>query len=128
MKENIKNHTSKAKEYFLEKVSFCAQPKELNNMIKDNIKDINIIDVRTYDEYIDGHIPFAVHIPMHDLEGHLAMLHKDMINIIYCHCNYCNYAYHAAYFFASKGYPVMVLNGGIKVWKELEYDIVKTSV
>ena len=119
--------SSKAKDYFLNEISFKISPNELHNHIKNDIEDYNIIDVRLYDDYINGHIPFAVHIPNESLEEHLVMLHKDKVNIIYGYCPYCKLASKAAYQIAQKGYPAMVLNGGYKIWEEKGFDIIKTS-
>ena len=127
MKEKITKDTKKAAEFFLEKISFCASPFELKDMIADNINEINIIDVRAYDDYIDGHIPYAIHLPYKNIEEHLVMLEKDKTNIVYSYCPYCKLAHKVACYIAQKDYPVMVLNGGFKIWKELEYDIIKTS-
>lgn len=123
----ITEETKKARDFFLDKISFMISPCELKSRIKDFIKDINIVDVREYDNYIDGHIPYAIHVPVNDLENHMVMLEKDKLNILYCCSDYCHKAYKAAYLLASKGYMVRVLSGGIDVWKKRGYDIVKTS-
>lgn len=123
----ITEDTKKARDFFQEKISFLVSPFELKNRIKDYIQDINIVDVRDYDDYIDGHIPFAVHVPFADFENHLVMFEKDKLNIVYCESEFCSLACKSAYLLASKGYPVRVLIGGMRVWKKLGYDVVKTS-
>lgn len=40
-------------------------------------KDLSIIDVRTKEQYDNGHIPGAIHIPLSQLENHLDELDKD---------------------------------------------------
>ena len=120
-------NSGKAKDFFLYKISFELSPRELKKHIDENIENINIVDVRCYDDYIDGHIPFAIHVPLDSLEDHLVMFDKDKINIVYSYCPYCKKAPHAAYMIADKGYPVMTLCGGYKIWKENDFDIVKTS-
>ncbi len=127
MKENFIFDTKRAFEYFKEKTSFEIQPRELHKLIKNNIENINIIDVREYDDYIDGHIPYAIHVPLNDFENHFVMLEKDKTNIVYGYCPYCACAYKAAVKMSEKHYPTRVLNGGIKIWQKFEYDIVKTS-
>lgn len=117
----------KARDFFLEKISFLTGPFELKEMIEENIEDINIIDVRKYEDYIDGHIPFAEHIPFDTFEEHLNMLEKDKINIFYCYNSFCKLGAKACYMAADKGYPVMLLEGGFKVWKKLDYEVIKTS-
>ena len=127
MKENFTRDFNKAEKFFMEKISFCESPFELKEKIQNDRNNINLIDVREYDDYIDGHIPYATHIPFNNLDGHLSMLHKDKVNIIYSYCPYCKKALKAAHYFATKSYPTMVLEGGIMIWKELGFDIVKTS-
>ncbi|MBQ8636044.1 hypothetical protein IJ425_07840 [bacterium] len=119
--------SSKAREYFLKEISFNASPYELHEKIKDCIEDLNIIDVRKYDDYIDGHIPFAIHVPFDSLEEHIVMFEKDKLNVVYSYCPYCKMASKAAYTLADKGYPVVVLKGGYKIWCKIGYDTVKTS-
>ena len=43
MKEKITKQTNKAKEYFLEHISFTITPFELKEMIKNNINEINSV-------------------------------------------------------------------------------------
>ena len=127
MKEKITTNTHEAKEFFLKINSFLTGPYELHEMIKEKIDDINIIDVRTYDDYIDGHIPFAIHIPINHIDDHLVMLHKDKINVVYCYNQYCKLGPKAAYYIADKGYPVMLLEGGYHIWQKYGYDTIRTS-
>lgn len=128
MKEkNYTFNSAKAKEFFLEKISFEISPRKLEKCIKENIEDINIVDVRLYEDYIEGHIPFAIHVPLDSLEEHLVMFDKDKVNIVYSYCPYCKKAQEAAYMIAEKGYPVMTLCGGYKIWKEIGFDTIKTA-
>ena len=120
-------NSGKAKDYFLEKISFETTPRELHKHIQNSIEEFNIVDVRSYDDYIDGHIPFAIHVPLDSLEEHLVMFDKDKVNVVYSYCPYCKKAPKAAYMIADKGYPVMTLCGGYKIWKENGFDTVKTS-
>ena len=47
------------------------------------------------------------------LEG----LRKDKINVVYCYSQVCHLAAAAAFEFASRGYPVMELEGGFAGWR-----------
>ena len=125
--KKITTNSHKAKEYFLEEISFTISPESLKDKLKDDLKEMNVIDVRAYDDYIDGHIPFAIHIPIETLDEHLAMLDKDKINIIYSYCPYCTLGAKAAYLLAEKGYITMVLRGGYYIWSQKGFETVKTS-
>jgi rhodanese-related sulfurtransferase len=113
----------KAKEYFAAKMAFTTGPVELERMMKQG-ESINIVDVRAAEDYAEGHIPGAVNLPKdkwHTLEG----LRKDKTNVLYCYSHVCHLAATAAVEFASKGYPVMEMEGGFRVWKEHDMDIEK---
>ncbi len=125
--KNFTFNSNKAKEYFLEKISFEMSPWQLQKHSQEQISALNIVDVRDYDDYIEGHIPFAIHIPMEDLEEHIKMFEKDVVNIVYSYCNCCCRAPMAASIIADNNHPVMTLCGGFKAWKKLNFDIIKTS-
>ena len=113
----------KAKEYFEAKMAFTTGPVELERMMKQG-ESINIVDVRAAEDYAEGHIPGAVNLPKdkwHTLEG----LRKDKTNVLYCYSQVCHLAATAAVEFASKGYPVMEMDGGFRAWKEHDMEIEK---
>lgn len=127
MKDKLTFDKNKAKEFFLEEISFLVGPYELKDLIANKIDEINIVDVRKYDDYIEGHIPYAIHVPYDSLEEHLVMFEKDKVNIVYCYNNFCKLGHKAAYKIAKEGYPVQVLHGGYRTWKKFDFDTVKTS-
>jgi rhodanese-related sulfurtransferase len=112
-----------AKKYFEDKMTFTTGPVELERMLKEHA-DINVIDVRAEEDYHKGHIPGAINLPKEKwdtLEG----LSKDRTNVLYCYTIVCHLAATAAVEFASKGFPVMELEGGFETWKEYELPIDK---
>ena len=118
----LTRNTQKAKEYFEAKMAFTTGPVELERMTKQG--QVNVVDVRAAEDYAQGHIPGALNLPKdkwHTLEG----LRKDKTNVIYCYSQVCHLAAAAALEFASKGYPVMELEGGFRSWKEHDMDIEK---
>lgn len=115
---NITFNTNRAKEYFIDKVSFSLGPVELKNMIKNDLEHFNLIDIRNYEDFIDGHIPFAKHLPVEQLEEHWNMFDKNKINIVYCYNKFCHLAAKNAILIAEKGYPVMELSGGFDAWSK----------
>ena len=107
---------AKAKAYFENKLAFTIGPMEVEHMLKDH-ENINVIDVRAEEDYQKGHVPGAFNLPKdrwHTLEG----LAKNKTNILYCYSTVCHLAATAAQKFASQGYPVMEMEGGIDEWKE----------
>ena len=112
--------STKAKAYFEAKMSFTTGPVELERMIK--AQEVNVVDVRAEEDYVEGHIPGAVNLPKTKWESGSG-LRKDKINVLYCYSQTCHLAAAAALEFSTKGYPVMELDGGFGTWKEKEFDI-----
>ena len=124
---NFAKNTGKAKDYFLKKLAFTTGPDRLYKMIRDDLDKFVLIDLREYNDYIKGHIPYAVHIPFEKLEENMEMLSKDKINILYGYSLTCQRQQVAAYFLADKGYPVRELVGGFKGWKKRDYEIIENG-
>lgn len=120
--------TNKAKEYFLNEMAYTIGPSNLHKMIEHNLEDFNLFDVRKYEDYIKGHIPYATHMPSEQIEEQLMKFSKEKINILYCYNMSCHLATHCAYVIADKGYPVMILSGGFKCWKKHELPIIEEDV
>lgn len=115
----------KAKAFFENKNTFTTGPVELDRMLKMH-QNIAVIDVRAEEDYDKGHIPGAMNLPKEKwdtAEG----LHKDKTNILYCYSQNCHLAARAALAFASKGFPVMELDGGFDDWKEHDLEIEKSK-
>ena len=111
----------KARKFFEAKMEFTTGPTELNEMIKRN-ENINIIDVRAYEDYAKGHVPAAVNLPKQRWSTHTG-LSKEKTNIIYCYSEVCHLAAAAAKEFAEDGYPVMELEGGFEAWQHYNLSI-----
>ncbi len=70
----------KANKYFRAKVEFTTGPMELDRMIKDH-ENLNIIDVRSIDDYALEHIPGSINLPKGTWKIHSG-LSKDAVKII----------------------------------------------
>ncbi|HXC34762.1 MAG TPA: rhodanese-like domain-containing protein [Candidatus Acidoferrales bacterium] len=106
----------KARAYFENKVNFTIGPIELSRQL--DSRNINIVDVRETEDYEKGHIPGAVSLPKASWENAARSLSKDKSNVVYCYTQQCHLAATACVAFASKGFPVMELEGGFETWKE----------
>ena len=113
---------TKARAYFEAKMAFTTGPVELERMMKSNA--VTVVDVRAAEDFAEGHIPGAVNLPKDQWQT-LKGLRKDKTNVLYCYSQVCHLAATAAVEFASKGYPVMELEGGFRAWKEHDMDIEK---
>lgn len=115
----------RAKKFFEDILSYTMGAYCLDKIIKEETNSINIVDVREYDDYIESHIPYAVHIPFKDAQNHIDMLEKDKITLVYTYNDNCPRAYKVALDLIEKHYPVEVLRGGFAKWQKLNFDTIK---
>ena len=125
--KKIINDFKRAKHYFENILTYLVSPYELRGMIKKNVDAFNLIDVRDYEDYIDGHIEYAEHIPYHKIEENLDMLDKTKTTIVYCYNSSCQRAAKAALKLVENEYPAAILDGGIEIWELFEFDVVRNS-
>lgn len=111
----------KARAFFENKVAFTTGPIELSRQLEN--RNINIVDVREAEDYEKGHIPGAVNLPQGSWDNAARVLSRDKTNVVYCYSQQCHLAANACIAFASKGFPVMELEGGFETWKGHELRI-----
>ena len=117
---------AKARAYFEDKLAFTTGPVELDRWIKAGEDNLVVVDVRAAQDFAKGHIPGAINLPKEKWES-LQGLSKDNTNVVYCYTQQCHLAANACLHFASKGYPVMELEGGFEAWRENELDLEEES-
>ena len=89
--------------------------KELKSKIKKD--DVTIIDVRPKEEYINGHLPGAVSIPMTELKSKIKSLSADKEIIAYCRGKYCVMAPEAAKILIAKGFKTTIMQDDVNSWR-----------
>ncbi|MCL5027390.1 MAG: metalloregulator ArsR/SmtB family transcription factor [Bacteroidetes bacterium] len=89
--------------------------KELQSKIKKS--DITIIDVRPKEEYINGHLPGAVSVPMSELKSKIKNLPAGKEIIAYCRGKYCVMAPEAAKILTGKGFKTTILQEDVNSWR-----------
>lgn len=90
--------------------------------------NVVVLDVRTVDEYVEGHIQGAVLIDQGKddfMEKSKAILVKDKTIAVYCRSG--RRSANAAGRLAAEGYRCVNLKGGIIAWKEAGMSVVKDS-
>ena len=84
-----------------------------------NLKDYQVVDVRSPEEFARGHVKGAVNIPIGGLRERMAELSQDKKILTYCYVGYRGYlAYRVL---VQNGFDVVNLDGGFKAVSEGGY-------
>ena len=89
--------------------------KELRRRMREG--DITVIDVRPEEEYLAGHIPGALSIPVAQLKRRLAEIPKRNDVVAYCRGPYCVYSVEAVGILRRHGYRARRANDGLPDWR-----------
>ncbi|OPY58439.1 MAG: Thiosulfate sulfurtransferase PspE precursor [Pelotomaculum sp. PtaU1.Bin035] len=87
-------------------------PRDINNI---DFKRVQLVDVRTGEEYQNGHIEGAVHIPVDSIRERISEFSKDKEIWLYCKIGLRGYI--ATSILSQKGYKVKNLTGGYESFK-----------
>jgi rhodanese-related sulfurtransferase/DNA-binding transcriptional ArsR family regulator len=79
--------------------------------------NVVVLDVRPAQEYLAGHIPGAICIPVGELAERINELPRDTETVVYCRGEYCVLAYDAVLLLASHGRRAIRLNDGMLEWR-----------
>jgi rhodanese-related sulfurtransferase len=92
------------------------QPAQVNQLLRKNFHSI-IVDVRETKDFIKGHVPKAINLPMGNWSK-ISGLKYDLMLILYCYSKTCSLVAQAMQEFARHGYQVIEMQGGFEAWKE----------
>jgi peroxiredoxin family protein/TusA-related sulfurtransferase/rhodanese-related sulfurtransferase len=90
-----------------------------------NQEDYILVDVRSDEEYNNGHVDGAVNIPVDSLRDRLSELNPDKTIVEYCQVGLRGYV--ADRILSQNGYQVMNITGGYKTASSLKFDPAKDS-
>ncbi|HYT69004.1 MAG TPA: metalloregulator ArsR/SmtB family transcription factor [Vicinamibacterales bacterium] len=79
--------------------------------------DVTVIDVRPREEYLAGHIPGAVSLPLGELKERLRDLPKGQDIVAYCRGPYCVMALDAVDLLRRKGFRAHRMEQGVPEWR-----------
>ena len=79
--------------------------------------EVTVIDVRPREEFIAGHIPGAMSVPLGELPRRLRALRKDRDVVAYCRGPYCVMALDAVDLLRRKGFSAHRLEEGVPEWR-----------
>ncbi|MCK9426602.1 MAG: metalloregulator ArsR/SmtB family transcription factor [Ignavibacteriaceae bacterium] len=82
-----------------------------------NKDEIILIDVRPKEEYLSGHLPEAISIPLKELKEKSIELPSGKEIVAYCRGPYCVLAAEAAKFLTKKGFNVVILKEDVNSWR-----------
>ena len=101
-------------------------PEQAKKMLASGDKDLLLLDVRTKDEYKAGHIKGAKLIPIQVLSGMIDEIADYSDKKVIAYCAVGGRSSRASALLQEKGFKTIYnMDGGIKKWASLGYDIEK---
>jgi rhodanese-related sulfurtransferase/DNA-binding transcriptional ArsR family regulator len=95
-----------------------VEPVAMDQLLKRaRSKQVVVLDTRPGSEYVAGHIPGALSIPVDDLQRRLKELPKDREYVAYCRGPYCIYADRAVEILRASGRRARRLADGFPEWR-----------
>ncbi|MFF0474001.1 ArsR/SmtB family transcription factor [Streptomyces sp. NPDC004284] len=89
--------------------------------------DVVVLDVRPVEEYLAGHIPGALSLPVDDLADRINELPEDTEIVVYCRGEYCVLAHDAVRLLTDLGRRAVRLDDGMLEWRLSELPVETTS-
>ncbi|WP_321472063.1 rhodanese-like domain-containing protein [uncultured Paludibaculum sp.] len=106
-----------ARAHFASKLSVETDPSDVFADMEKGIPGFVVVDVRSPQRYAEGHVPGSLNIPHRTLrEETTAGIPRDTVVITYCDGPGCNGSTKGALRFASLGYRVKEMIGGLEWW------------
>jgi rhodanese-related sulfurtransferase len=97
---------------------------ELNERIARGER-LQLVDVRASQEYAEGHIPGALHLPMEQAEARMDDLQHDAPVVLVCQSG--RRAGMTCELLKSHHDNLLVLTGGTQAWRDASFPIVQTA-
>jgi molybdopterin/thiamine biosynthesis adenylyltransferase/rhodanese-related sulfurtransferase len=105
--------------------SVKAEIAEIDARAAQSLDGAVLVDVRRYDEWEEGHIPDAVHVPRGSLESRIEGVVPDRSTPVVLYCASGERSAFAAKSLGELGYEnVVSLAGGFNEWKRNGHDVV----
>jgi len=112
-----------AAHYFQAKLEFGTDSADVYNDLLNESGGFAVIDTRSRESYIKGHIPTAVRFPD---ESAIARLDRNKTYVVYCDGIGCNGSTKGAFKLSSLGFKAKELIGGIDWWSRRDgYPIIQ---
>ena len=103
--------------YLLSKLSFYTDAADVAADLQNGVSAIVVIDTRSAEHYVRGHVPGAVSFPHKLMTAESPReLSKDVVYVTYCDGIGCNGSTQGAYKLAKLGFRVKEMIGGLDFW------------
>jgi ArsR family transcriptional regulator len=109
--------------YFRERDSLEPVSRE-ELLLRLNAGTATVLDVRPEDEFVLGHLPGAINVPLRSLKQRLGELDSSQDIVAYCRGPYCVLAYEAAAELRAQGFTVHRLEDGFPEWRAAGFPVV----
>jgi len=101
-----------------DKLKYHTDSWDLSVDLKSGHPDIVVIDARSREAYLAGHIPGARSFPHREMSADTtAQLDRTKVYVVYCDGIGCNASTKGAYKLAGLGFRVKELLGGLDWWR-----------
>jgi rhodanese-related sulfurtransferase len=102
--------------FFGDRESFDAvNQEELLDRVKNGA--VTVLDVRPSEEYLSGHLPGSISIPLSELKRRLAELPRGQEIVAYCRGPYCVLSAEAVEFLREAGFKAVRFEEGVQDWQ-----------
>lgn len=113
--------------YFRDRDSF--EPVTWSELIeRDREGSVTVLDVRPAEEFVQGHLPGAINVPLGQLEQRLNEFGPDREVVAYCRGPYCVLAFEAVAVLRRHGFKARRLEDGFPEWKAAGLPVEKASM
>ena len=107
-----------AARYFSDKLAHEVDPSDLNADMERGVTGFVVIDARSAESYVAGHVPGSVNLPHRTITADsLREFPRHTTFVTYCTGPNCNAATKAAVRIGSLGYKVKEMIGGFEYWQ-----------
>ncbi|EKD54665.1 MAG: hypothetical protein ACD_60C00058G0001 [uncultured bacterium] len=84
-----------------------------------------VVDLRSYDTFLGGHILNAISLPLTELKDKIKKIEKFKSQPIVIVCATDAESGNAAKALTEQGFDIQILSGGIRAWREADMPLVK---
>jgi rhodanese-related sulfurtransferase/DNA-binding MarR family transcriptional regulator len=85
--------------------------------------EVTVLDVRPQEEYLAGHVPGAISVPLEELKRRLSELPRGQEIVAYCRGPYCVLAVQAVEILRKRGFRALRMEEGVQDWRAMGFRV-----